>query len=125
MRRVANVDSHPLISQVIQPVVEREVQDRHRIHTVIPTKRKLWNRLDTSSISFAKPKSPTDTTHEAPIIHKSTKHEPVSMDQFLGQGGKLDSTTTHDRAGLLHEGDCSRKVDGVGEDLARSLHLSG
>lgn len=48
----------------------------------------------------------------------------MHIDQFLAQGGKLDSKTSHDSTGLLHEGDCSRKVEGVGEDLARSLNLS-
>lgn len=94
---------HHHVHHVTQPVVEHEHVERHRIHTVIPTHH---------------------VTHEAPIVHKSSVHEPVSMESFLSGGGKLDSGITHDKAGVLNSGEgCERTVDGVGEKLARDLNL--
>jgi len=97
-----NVHHH--VHHVTQPVIEQEVVDRHRIHTVIPVHH---------------------TTHEAPIIHKSSTHEPVTMDSFLQGGGKLGSGITHHNAGVLQTEGCDRTVDGVGEKLAQDLHLGG
>jgi len=97
-----NVHHH--VHHVTQPVIEQEVIERERIHTVIPVQQ---------------------VTHEAPIIHKSSTHEPVTMDNFLSGGGKLGSGITPDRAGVLNEGECERSVDGVGETLAQELHLRG
>jgi len=95
-----NVQHH--VHHVTQPVVEQEVVDRHRIHTVIPVHQ---------------------TTHEAPIIHKSSTHEPIAMDAFLSGGGKIGSGIKHSEAGVLNDGNCERKVDGVAEKLAADLHL--
>lgn len=97
-----NVHHH--VHHVTQPVVQQEVVDRHRIHTTIPI---------------------THTTHEAPIIHKSSTHEPVTMESFLSGGGKLGSGIKHSEAGVLNEGECVRNVDGIGEKLARDLNLGG
>jgi len=96
-----NVHHH--VHHVTQPVIEKEIVDRHRIHTVIPVHH---------------------TTHEAPVIHKSSVHEPVTMDSFLQGGGKLGSGITHENAGVLATDNCERSVDGVGEKLAQDLHLS-
>lgn len=46
------------------------------------------------------------------------------MNDFLGGGGKLDSNLTHSNVGVLNEGDCSKSVDGVGEEIGRKLGLS-
>lgn len=97
-----NVQHH--VHHVTQPVIEQEVVDRHRIHTVIPVHH---------------------TTHEAPIVHKSSTHEPVTMDSFLQGGGKLGSGITHENAGVLNTENCDRTVDGTGEKLAQQLHLGG
>ena len=59
-----------LYSHVTQPVIEQEIVERHRIHTVIPVHH---------------------VTHEAPIIHKSSTHAPVSLNDFLQGGGKASS----------------------------------
>lgn len=46
------------------------------------------------------------------------------MKDYLGTGGGIDSGKSLNNAGLIHEGDCSRTVEGTGEDLAKRLHLS-
>lgn len=66
------------IHNVIQPILEREIHDRHRIHTTIPVHR---------------------ITHDAPIIHKSIQHEPLELSEFLERGGTLTSSTTHTEIG--------------------------
>jgi len=96
-----NVHHH--VHHVTQPVVEQEIVERERIHTVIPVHQE---------------------THEAPIIHKSSTHQPVTMDSFLSGGGKLSSGITHDNAGVLATEGCDRQVSGVGEKLAADLHLN-
>lgn len=78
--------------------------DKHRIHTVIPSH---------------------EVTHEAPIIHQSQTHAPVPLEHFLQKGGTLTGALTHEEIGnrVLFGGDCTREVDGVGERLAKELHL--
>jgi len=90
------------VHHLTAPVIEQEVVDRHKIHTVIPTHH---------------------ITHEAPIIHKSSIHEPISIADFQKGGGVLGSGVTMENAGVLQSGECSREVDGVGEKLAQELHL--
>lgn len=46
------------------------------------------------------------------------------MKDYLGTGGGIGSGKSLNNAGLIHEGDCSRTVEGTGEDLAKRLHLS-
>lgn len=96
-----NVYHH--VHHVTQPVIEQEIVERHRIHTVIPVHH---------------------VTHEAPIIHKSSTHAPVSLNDFLQGGGKLDSHITHESSGLLANNDCERVEDGPATALVRDLHLS-
>jgi len=91
------------VHHVTQPVIEQEVVERHRIHTVIPVHH---------------------VTHEAPIIHKSSTHAPVSIDDFVKGGGQLDSKKTYNNVGLLPTDDCNREVDGEAERLVESLNLS-
>lgn len=95
-----NVHHH--VHHVTQPVIEQEIVERHRIHTVIPVHH---------------------VTHEAPIIHKSSTHAPVSMSDFLQGGGKLDSNITHESSGLLANKDCERVSDGPAEKMLADLHL--
>jgi len=96
-------NTHHHVHHVTQPVIEQEVVERERIHTVIPVHQ---------------------TTHEAPIIHKSSTHEPVTLDSFLSGGGKLGSGITHENAGVLSDAGCAREVDGPAEALAAKLHLN-
>jgi len=93
---------HHHVHHVTQPIIEQEVVDRHRIHTIIPVHH---------------------VTHEAPIIHKSSVHEHVALADFLKGGGKLDSQITSDKTGLISTGECERSVDGVGADLFSKLGL--
>ena len=49
------------------------------------------------------------------------------MDMFKNGGGLLSGATSHGHIGgkVLHgQQDCQRNIDGVGERLARELHLS-
>jgi len=99
-----NEKVHHHVHHVTQPIIEQEVVERHRIHTVIPVHH---------------------VTHEAPIIHKSSTHAPVSLNDFLQGGGKLDSHVTHETSGLLDNDDCERVVDGPAESLIKDLNLGG
>ncbi|EGG11081.1 uncharacterized protein MELLADRAFT_92500 [Melampsora larici-populina 98AG31] len=72
------VREHHHVHNVIQPVIEKETHDRHRIHTTVPVHH---------------------ITHEAPIIHNSISHEPLSMDDYIKRGGSISSTTTHSDVG--------------------------
>lgn len=100
---IVNENVHHHVHHVTQPVVQQEVVDRHRIHTTIPIKQ---------------------VTHEAPIIHKTSTHEPIHMSDFQKGGGVLGSGITMDKSNVLQTGDCSREVDGTAETLAQKLHLS-
>ncbi|KAF4574386.1 hypothetical protein EYR40_005896 [Pleurotus pulmonarius] len=96
-----NVQHH--VHHVIQPVIEKETIDRHRIHTVIPTHH---------------------VTHEAPIVHQSHHHEPMTMEQFqkLGHanGGLSHSEVTQT---LLNQGECTREVDNLGNNMSNNLRM--
>ncbi|GAA5887532.1 hypothetical protein JCM5296_002608 [Sporobolomyces johnsonii] len=97
------------VHHIVQPVIERDTHEHHRIHTVIPVKQ---------------------TTHEAPIVHASVQHEPMSLKDFIAGGGDLKSTLKHDPVALLRtsssaeSAECVREVSGPGEDLAQQLGLS-
>ena len=96
---------HHHIHNVVQPVIEKDSHEYHRIQTVIPTHV---------------------VTHEAPIVHESTQHKPVTKDEFLSGGGSLtNSLKSVHEANLLNTGKCDRKVDGVAEKLERELGLNG
>ncbi|RDB18316.1 hypothetical protein Hypma_000534 [Hypsizygus marmoreus] len=90
------------VHHVVQPVIEKETHDQHRIHTTIPIHQ---------------------VTHEAPVVHQSQTHNPVSMEHFSQKGGALSGGLSHDQIGekVLHGGECTRQVDGEGETLARNL----
>ncbi|PLW18753.1 hypothetical protein PCANC_10917 [Puccinia coronata f. sp. avenae] len=72
------VKEHHHLHHVVQPVIEKETHERHRIHTTIPIHH---------------------VTHEAPIIQQSINHEPLQMDEFLKRGGSLSSGLTHSEIG--------------------------
>ncbi|KNZ56176.1 hypothetical protein VP01_2478g1 [Puccinia sorghi] len=72
------VKEHHHVHHVVQPVIEKETHERHRIHTTIPIHH---------------------ITHEAPIIQQSINHEPLHMDDFLKRGGSLSSGLTHSEIG--------------------------
>ena len=65
----------------------------------------------------------SDRADEAPVVHESIEHAPVSKADFLKKGGDLSSNISHHEAANLNEGGCDRQVDGVGEKLAHSLGL--
>ncbi|MBW0538663.1 hypothetical protein O181_078378 [Austropuccinia psidii MF-1] len=69
-----NVKEHHHVHNIVQPVVEKETHERHRIHTTVPIHQ---------------------VTNEAPIIHASIQEKPISMEEFLKKGGSLKSTVTH------------------------------
>ena len=114
----------------MQPVIERDVHEKHVQHTTIPVHQ---------------------VTHEAPILHESQVHSPMAMKEYVAPphlpfsdreeckidedpfvllsfvkgGGDLSSNLTHDKAGVLATGECDREVRGPGEKLAEKLHLGG
>ncbi|GAA6038870.1 hypothetical protein JCM8097_000544 [Rhodosporidiobolus ruineniae] len=93
------------VHHIVQPVIERDTHEHHRIHTVIPIHA---------------------TVHEAPIVHSSVQHEPMSLKDFTAGGGDLSSKLKHD-ANLLvnkHNADCQRTVDGPAETLVEQLGLT-
>ena len=83
---------HHHIHNVVQPVIQRDTHEYHRIRTTIPT---------------------THITHEAPIVHESTAHQPIRKEDFIRGGGVLTSTIrTIDEAGVLNLGTHQRTVEG-------------
>ncbi|GAA5935625.1 hypothetical protein JCM1841_007014 [Sporobolomyces salmonicolor] len=104
---VEKVSHH--VHHIVQPVIERDTHEHHRIHTVIPVHQ---------------------TTHEAPIVHASVQHEPMALKDFIAGGGDLQSTLKHDPAALLRtsssaeSAECVREVSGPGEALVQQLGLS-
>ena len=100
---LVNESIHHHVHNVVQPIIEKDSHEYHRIQTTIPTHV---------------------VTHEAPIVHESTQHKPVSKDEFLSGGGSLDNKlrSVHE-ANLLNTGKCDRKVDGIAEKLERDLGL--
>ncbi|CDR88348.1 uncharacterized protein SPSC_04175 [Sporisorium scitamineum] len=98
-----NEHIHHHIHNVVQPIIQKDSHEYHRIQTTIPTHV---------------------VTHEAPIVHESTHHKPVSKDEFLSGGGSLTNKlrSVHE-ANLLNTGKCDRQVDGVAEKLERELGL--
>ncbi|PFH49285.1 hypothetical protein AMATHDRAFT_48838 [Amanita thiersii Skay4041] len=99
-----NEHTHHHIHHIIQPVIEKETVDKHRIHTTIPIH---------------------EVTHEAPIVHQSQSHAPIAIEHFLSKGGTLDGAVPHDQIGskVLHAGDNTRDVEGLAENLERELRL--
>ncbi|SOV02013.1 uncharacterized protein UDID_04897 [Ustilago sp. UG-2017a] len=94
---------HHHIHNVVQPIIEKDTHEYHRVQTTIPTHVVI---------------------HEAPIVHESTHHQPVSKDEFLRGGGNLTNPlgSVHDTK-LLNMGKCDRKVDGIAEKLERELGI--
>lgn len=93
---------HHHIHNIVQPIIEKETHEYHRIRTTIPT---------------------THITHEAPIVHESTAHQPIRKEDFLKGGGVLTSTTRSiEEAGLLNLGSNQRTVEG--ETYTGGLPLS-
>ncbi|KAG6895592.1 hypothetical protein C0992_000472 [Termitomyces sp. T32_za158] len=94
------------VHHIIQPIINKETIEQHRIHTTIPIHQ---------------------VTHEAPIIHKSQTHAPVSMEHFAQRGGQITGGLTCDQIGrnVLQSGECTRQVNGEGDKIARELTGSG
>ncbi|KAF8630098.1 hypothetical protein AX17_005496 [Amanita inopinata Kibby_2008] len=92
------------IHHVVQPIIEKETIDKHRIHTTIPIH---------------------EVTHEAPIVHQSQRHDPVPVEDFLERGGTLTGAIPYEQisAKILHGGQCTRDVDGVAYNLENELRL--
>ncbi|PKI84151.1 hypothetical protein MVES_002121 [Malassezia vespertilionis] len=83
---------HHHIHNIVQPIIEKDVYEFHRIRTTIPI---------------------TEITHEAPIVHESTAHQPIRKEDFVKGGGVLTSSTrTVDDAGLLNLTQGQRTVEG-------------
>lgn len=83
---------HHHIHNIVQPIIEKDIYEYHRIRTTIPT---------------------TQITHEAPIVHESTAHQPIRKEDFVKGGGVLTSSTRSvEDAGLLNLGSNQRSVEG-------------
>lgn len=83
---------HHHIHNIVQPIIEKDVYEYHRIRTTVPT---------------------TQITHEAPIVHESTAHQPIRKEDFVKGGGVLTSETRSvEDAGLLNLGTNQRSVEG-------------
>lgn len=83
---------HHHIHNIVQPIIEKDVYEYHRIRTTVPT---------------------TQITHEAPIVHESTAHQPIRKEDFVKGGGVLTSETRSvEDAGLLNLGSHQRSVEG-------------
>ncbi|WFD42497.1 hypothetical protein MPSI1_001142 [Malassezia psittaci] len=83
---------HHHIHNIVQPIIEKDIYEYHRIRTTVPT---------------------TQITHEAPIVHESTAHQPIRKEDFVKGGGVLTSETrTVEDAGLLNLGNNQRSVEG-------------
>lgn len=93
---------HHHVHHVIQPVIERDTHEHHTAHTVIPTHH---------------------TVHEAPIVHSSVEHASMPLKDFVSGGGNLQTKLTHDKAGVMNDGECVREIDGPLEDLKTKLHI--
>ncbi|KAF8654783.1 hypothetical protein AX16_003438 [Volvariella volvacea WC 439] len=101
---IVNEHVHHHIHHVIQPVIQKETIHRHRIHTIIPTH---------------------EVVHEAPIIHQTQTHEPITMEHFLEKGGEMSNAFTQKSIAskVLSTGSCIREVEGTGERLMNELHM--
>jgi hypothetical protein len=100
---IVNENTHHHVHHVVQPVIAKETIDRHRIYTTIPIREEI---------------------HEAPVIHQSQNHAPVSIDHYLEHGGLLFGTKqVGDTSKNLHPGESVRQVDGVAERLEKNLNL--
>ncbi|BGP54334.1 hypothetical protein JCM8202v2_001911 [Rhodotorula sphaerocarpa] len=97
---VVSENVHHVVHHV---VIERDTHEHHRIHTKIPIHQ---------------------TVVEAPIVHASVQHEPLSVKDFVAGGGDLKSTLKHDPEVLLNHGQCERTVDGPAETITEQLGLT-
>ncbi|POY72622.1 hypothetical protein BMF94_4450 [Rhodotorula taiwanensis] len=100
---VVKENVHHVVHHVVQPVIERDTHEHHRIRTTIPVHH---------------------TVVEAPIVHASVQHEPLSLKDFVAGGGDLKSTLRHDPETLLNHGKCERTVEGPAETLVQQMGLS-
>jgi len=83
---------HHHIHNIVQPIIEKDIHEYHRIRTTIPT---------------------THITHEAPIVHESTAHQPIRKEDFVKGGGILSSNTRSiEEMGVLNLGTHQRSVEG-------------
>ncbi|KAG6916882.1 hypothetical protein DXG01_004791 [Tephrocybe rancida] len=103
-----NEREHHHVHHIVQPIINKETVEQHRVHTTIPIHQ---------------------VTHEAPVVHKSQTHAPVSMEHFAQKGGQIAGGLSHDQVSgtVLRDGQCTREVDGEGEEIARKLtgtHIS-
>ncbi|KAG6829734.1 hypothetical protein H0H87_010406, partial [Tephrocybe sp. NHM501043] len=83
-----NEREHHHVHHIVQPIIEKETIEQHRIHTVIPVHQ---------------------VTHEAPVVHKSQTHAPVSMEYFAQKGGQIVGGLKYDevRSTVLRNGQCT------------------
>lgn len=94
---------HHHIHNIVIPLLEHDVHEYHRIRTCIPTNH---------------------VVHEAPIIHQARTLEPISREEFLRRGGKLDSDSKNMQdLGLFQQKKCERDVEGIAEQLIEQLRL--
>lgn len=132
MGEKTNTVEHHHIHNVIQPVIEKETHDRHRIHTTVPIHRQslstliyhflqelyiyIYTKLTPLSFFLSSSWTFKDVTHEAPIVHQSIQHQPLNMKDFLQRGGSFSKADTHLNISqkVLRERSCEREVNGDG-----------
>jgi hypothetical protein len=59
-------------------------------------------------------------THEAPVVHQSQVHDPVPIETFVKAHGAVPQSAITKK---VLQGQNSRHVDGVAEELERDLNL--
>ncbi|KIK01701.1 hypothetical protein K443DRAFT_553250 [Laccaria amethystina LaAM-08-1] len=96
---IVNEHVHHHIHHIIQPVIEKETIDKRRIHATIPIHT---------------------VTHEAPVVHQSQVHDPVPIETFVKAHGAVPQSAITKK---VLQGQNSRHVDGVAEELERDLNL--
>ncbi|KAK2460411.1 hypothetical protein APHAL10511_007576 [Amanita phalloides] len=100
---IVNEKVHQHVYHIIQPVIEKETIDPHRIHTTIPIHQ---------------------VAHEAPVIHQSQSHDPIPIEHFLQHGGSLTGTVQPDKVSsmLFQKGQGTRDVSDTTERF-QDLHV--
>ncbi|KAG6815206.1 hypothetical protein H0H87_004014, partial [Tephrocybe sp. NHM501043] len=97
-----NEREHHYVHHIVQRIIEKETIEQYRIHTVIHIPQ---------------------VTHEALVVHESQTHAPVSMEFFAQKGGQIVGGLKYDEVGstVLRNEQCTREVDGEGENIAQNL----
>ena len=99
---IVHENVHHHVHHVIQPVIQQRIIEREIVRSTIPIH---------------------EVRHEAPIIHQSEAHSPVTMDHFRDHNGILTNALSVDKVGdmLLRRSPCSRTAEGPETDVEREI----